>query len=128
MSHPIFSSGSFSTRVIRTHQYLLYLPKDYDSTSDTKWPLTLFLHGYGERGTNQLDLVKRNGLPRLITEGKEYPFIAVFPQLYISTFANGWEADVLANLLDEIERKYDVDRNRVYVTGIRFVSWQNYRL
>src|ERR1051325_6567309 len=33
-------------------RYLLYLPKDYGAKSDQRWPLMLFLHGAGERGTN----------------------------------------------------------------------------
>ena len=43
------------------------------------WPLVLFLHGAGERGDN-LDLIKKHGLPRLIAEGKKFPFIVVSPQ------------------------------------------------
>ena len=31
--------------------YLVYLPKGYESEAGKKWPLMLFLHGAGERGT-----------------------------------------------------------------------------
>ena len=47
--------------------YLLYLPKDYNSQDS--WPLVLFLHGSGERG-DDLELVKKHGPPKLIAEGK----------------------------------------------------------
>ncbi|RUP52183.1 hypothetical protein BC936DRAFT_138067 [Jimgerdemannia flammicorona] len=120
MSRPIFSEGTLSAQVVRTQQYLLYLPKDYNATEKKVWPLVLSLHGVGERGTD-LNNVKKNGLPKLIAAGKEYPFIGVFPQLYSATFANGWEADILGNLLDMIEKEYNVDRKRVYVTGLRLV-------
>ncbi|MBO4715083.1 MAG: hypothetical protein J5672_03170, partial [Verrucomicrobia bacterium] len=30
--------------------YLLFLPKDYSSTANKKWPVIMFLHGMGERG------------------------------------------------------------------------------
>lgn len=30
--------------------YLLYLPDDYREDADQKWPLILFLHGFGQRG------------------------------------------------------------------------------
>ena len=58
-------------------KYLLYQPKDYDTKG--KWPLLLFLHGSGDRG-NDLDAVKVHGPPKLIAQGKEFPFIVVSPQ------------------------------------------------
>jgi predicted peptidase len=57
--------------------YLLALPKDYDKKDS--WPLVLFLHGAGERG-DDLELVKKHGPPKLIGEGKDFPFIVVSPQ------------------------------------------------
>ena len=48
-------------------EYLIYFPDDYSST-EKKYPLVLFLHGAGERGTN-LDLVKKHGIPKRIEQG-----------------------------------------------------------
>ncbi len=93
--------------------YLLYLPEEYDE-SDLELPLVLFLHGAGERGTD-LEKVKVHGLPRLINEGKEFPFIVVSPQCPENMF---WNIDILFALLDEIEENYRVDKNRIYVTGL----------
>jgi predicted peptidase len=93
--------------------YLLYLPKDYDD-SDKLFPLVLFLHGMGERGTD-IEKVKTHGIPKLISEGKEFPFIVVSPQCPDEYF---WNDDVLIALLDEIEENYRVDKNRIYVTGL----------
>ena len=50
--------------------YLIYLPEGYTEYSN-EWPLLLFLHGVGERG-NDLNIVKRNGPPKLIEEGKKF--------------------------------------------------------
>lgn len=94
-------------------KYLLYLPKDY-AVSDKEFPLLLFLHGIGERGTD-IEKVKTHGLPKLISEGKEFPFIVLSPQCPDSVF---WKTDVLSALIDEIESKYRVDKNRIYVTGL----------
>ena len=44
--------------------YLLSLPKGYGQ-KEQKWPLMLFLHGAGERGSD-LNLVKKHGPPKLI--------------------------------------------------------------
>lgn len=103
-----------------TMKYLLYLPKDYDQKE--VWPLMLFLHGAGERGDN-LDLVKKHGPPKLVAEGKQFPFIVVSPQC-----PNGrwWEPVELKALLDEIVEKYKVDKDRIYVTGLSmggFGTW-----
>src|SRR5690349_21828572 len=52
--------------------YLLYLPAGYDDDKK-EWPLVVFLHGSGERG-DDLDKVKIHGPPKLIAEGKQFPF------------------------------------------------------
>ncbi len=103
-----------------TMSYLVYLPKEYDQKE--AWPLMLFLHGAGERGSN-LDLVKLHGPPKLIAAGKEFPFIVVSPQCPEGKW---WDSVELAALLDEITEKYKVDRDRIYVTGLSmggFGTW-----
>ncbi len=35
-----------------TVNYLLFLPKGYEAKGEKRWPLILFLHGAGERGTD----------------------------------------------------------------------------
>lgn len=96
-------------------QYLIYLPEDYES-SDKNYPLVLFLHGAGERG-DDIELVKRNGPPKLVEEGKEFPFILVSPQCPANTRWNYQTLSLIA-LLDELESKYRIDKNRIYVTGL----------
>ncbi|HCY78001.1 MAG TPA: phospholipase [Ignavibacteriales bacterium] len=93
--------------------YLLYLPTDYKD-ADRDFPLVLFLHGSGERGTD-IEKVKIHGLPKLINQGKDFPFIVVSPQCPDDIF---WNVDILNALLDEIVAKYRVDTNRIYVTGL----------
>jgi len=101
--------------------YLLYLPKDYDTKES--WPLVLFLHGSGERG-DDLELVKKHGPPKLIGEGKGFPFIVVSPQCPKS---QSWEPLELTALLDEVTRTQKVDQDRIYVTGLSmggFATWE----
>lgn len=103
-----------------TMAYLLYLPQDY--AQKDSWPLLLFLHGAGERGSD-LNRVKVHGPPKLIEGGKHFPFIVVSPQC-----PNGqwWQPHELAALLDEIVEKYKVDVDRIYVTGLSmggFGTW-----
>jgi predicted peptidase len=105
----------FEKQIILTipANYLLYLPKDYNE-SEKFFPLVLFLHGSGERG-NDLEKVKTHGIPKLIAEGKYFPFICVSPQCPENIY---WNTDILSALLDEIESKYRIDTNKIYVTGL----------
>jgi len=109
------SSHNFQKEVTITlsANYLLYLPKDYQESNDN-FPLVLFLHGMGERGTD-IEKVKTHGLPKLISEGKEFPFIVVSPQCPDEYF---WNDEILIALLDDIDENYRVDKNRIYVTGL----------
>ena len=59
--------------------YLLFLPKSYGHAPVQKWPLIIFLHGAGERGDN-LDLVKKHGIPKVVGKNPDFPFITVSPQ------------------------------------------------
>jgi len=100
--------------------YLLYLPENYDTQES--WPLLLFLHGGGERG-DDLELVKRHGPPKLIEEGKSFPFVVVSPQCPKDKW---WQPLELTALLDEIVAGHKIDEDRIYVTGLSmggFGSW-----
>ena len=102
------------TKKVRAN-YLLYLPRDYSATSKKSWPLMLFLHGAGERGTN-LTKVAAHGPPKLVAQGKkDFPFIIVSPQCPIG---QSWKNDTLLALLDDVITKYRVDTNRLYLTGL----------
>jgi predicted peptidase len=101
-----------------TLQYLLYLPKAYETNRTTQWPLLLFLHGSGERTTNLFD-VSWHGPPKLIRENHDLPFIVISPQCPPGKW---WDnatltASLLA-LLDDIQKQYRVDTNRTYLTGL----------
>ena len=72
----------------------------------------VFLHGAGEAGTNLARLTTL-GPPRIVESKPDFPFILVSPL----SPARGWDPDKLNALLDEIIRKYRVDKDRVYLTG-----------
>ncbi|RLQ96626.1 carboxylesterase family protein [Falsibacillus albus] len=98
--------------------YLLHVPKDYETSTQT-YPLVLFLHGAGERGSD-IEIVKRNGPPKL-AEDHDFPFILVSPQcpLEVERYSN-WllhEEAVMA-LLDETISKFRIDESRIYLTGL----------
>jgi predicted peptidase len=109
-----------------TLNYLLYLPPEYDPQRSDRWPLVLFLHGSSMRG-DDVNLVKRQGLSRLVHQGQEFPFILVSPQCPSSQWWT-WPQlrAALSHLLDEVESNYAVDPKRIYVTGLSmggFGTW-----
>ncbi len=115
---------SLSTTITKhiESSYLLYLPPDYEAF-DTPWPLVLFLHGIGERGSD-LNMVKAHGPAQLIEQGQNFPAVIVCPQCPDDEF---WSPDVLNALLDSIIAKYNIDENRVYLTGLSmggYGTWQ----
>jgi len=93
--------------------YLLALPDGYEKRGTT-WPLLLFLHGAGERGT-EIELVKKHGPPRSVEEGEKLPFILLSPQCPADEY---WSVQIVKALLDRIVEQHRVDRARIYITGL----------
>jgi predicted peptidase len=125
--------------------YLLFLPKDYLAKARKQWPLMLFLHGAGERGTN-LSMVSMHGPPKLVKKSPPVPqnesdearqvreqatkllvenFIVVSPQC---PAGQRWENDALLALLDKLITKHRVDTNRVYLTGLSMGGYGSWSL
>lgn len=68
--------------------YFVYLPRGYETQTDKKWPVILFLHGNGERGNglDELDYVISHGpLYEAWIQKKDLPFIIISPQLHMFT-------------------------------------------
>jgi predicted peptidase len=105
-------------------RYLLALPGDYSAKAKKRWPLMLFLHGAGERG-DDLGRVAAHGPPKLVKQGRNFPFIIVSPQCPSGQL---WDNDVLLALLDEVEEKYRVDSSRVYLTGLSMGGYGSWSL
>lgn len=127
-----FLLGAFTTASAQSRQqdkqallpvnYLLYQPKAYGQDKGKKWPLLIFLHGSGERGSD-LAKVKVHGPPKLVEAGQDFPFIIVSPQCPADT---RWSTDLLDGMLDQILRENRVDTTRIYLTGLSmggFGTW-----
>ena len=92
-----------------------YLPKSYSDNAKQAVPLLLFLHGAGESG-DDLNQVLQWGPPKRIVEGKHYPLIIVSPQCPDRKI--GWNGKQLVMLIHELVAKYNIDRRRIYCTGL----------
>lgn len=96
--------------------YYVYCPK---VRSEEKLPMIVFLHGAGERGngTTDLEKLKTHALPKYISEGKEFPAIILAPQCPEGVVWNNL-VFALKKLIDNVAESYNVDRDRISITGI----------
>lgn len=120
---PIRAQHTFKTTSQSVIGYLEYVPKDYASNSN-KYPIVIFLHGYGERGPNSTDpailksavwSVAKNGPPKYVQSGTQFPFILISPQL--KSAYNGWPAWYILEVINEVKSSLRVDEKRIHVTG-----------
>ena len=107
--------GEEQTMVKERLQYYLYFPKHYDKDSETSFPLLLFLHGGGEAG-DSLAVLKKNGPPKMLAEGKQFPFMVLAPQNPHKK--QWWNVRAVMQLLDTIVANHKVDTKRIYLTGL----------
>ena len=122
--------------------YRLFVPADYDKTK--RHALILFLHGAGERGSENEKQLKHAQFLRFASEEvqKQQPAIIVAPQCPAGRQPNGkddykwvqvdWGAKtpiatpiepsyamrLTFEILDALEKEFNIDENRRYVTGL----------
>lgn len=91
----------------------LYVPAGYDPSKSYK--LVTFLHGGGERGTDNLAQINSN-INNLLKYAKQEKFFLYAPQT-----TGGWSGGSLeqvSNMIAKSTIDYSIDRSRLYVTGI----------
>jgi predicted peptidase len=108
-----------------TYKYQVFVPDDWSPKQ--KWPMILFLHGAGERGSDGL-LQTDAGLPHAIRlDRSRFNAIVVIPQC----LKEGWwptpsmEELALASLA-AATKEFKGDRKRIYLTGLSmggYGSW-----
>jgi poly(3-hydroxybutyrate) depolymerase len=104
------------SRGVASH-YALFVPPEY--RGDRPYPLILFLHGFGDRGTegHQYTAV---GLPPALESQKDgFGFLVLCPQGQ----SGKWETEQddtrrTMELLSQVEKAYRVDPKRIYLTGL----------
>jgi predicted peptidase len=117
---------TFKARTVNRAEldYLLFLPAGYKEDTEKRWPLMLFLHGAGERGSD-IAKVTVHGPPKLVKEKADFPFILVSPQC---PAGQTWSDDALLALVDELIKKHRVDPTRVYLTGLSMGGYGTWSL
>lgn len=102
------------------YNYVLYLPEGYDpADTQTKWPVIYFFHGIGESGSNLEDLLPY-GVLKYLTSGGKLDAIVIAPQCPGDSH---WadtdvEEEKLVQFVPEMTAKYNIDTDRMYLTGL----------
>ncbi len=108
-------------------RYVLFVPLAYSPKVDKPYPLILFLHGAGETLGGQKQPVEVGFGPAIKKQEKTFPFFAIIPQAQ----TRGWQADgpnaaMALSILDEVQKGFSIDANRLYLTGLSmggFGTW-----
>ena len=99
-----------------SYRYQVYVPADY--LTKATWPVILFLHGAGERGTDGL-LQTTVGLgPAIRRAPKRFPALVVLPQAPADSQWVGTSAGMALAALTQTMGEFHVDRDRVYLSGL----------
>ena len=92
--------------------FWIYTPANYEEVETMPW--MMFLHGMGERG-DDLELVKKWGPPKLVSEQEDFPFILISPQCPDNI---KWQTQHLIQILNRVQEEMKVDTKRLYMTGL----------
>ena len=113
--------GSFSKEIKHKLQldYILQLP----TNQKEKFPLIIFLHGSGERGTD-VTLVK-NHSPFTYQNLIKSPVAILAPQCPSDVW---WDTTAVYELINETISKYNIDKSRIYLTGLSMGGWGSWKL
>jgi len=106
--------------------FMLYLPEDYELSQHRTFPLIYFLHGSGDRGKNLFLLAEASPF-MMVRQGNHLPFILAAPILKKSDDFRSFPDVYLRGVYDEIIKRYRVNSDKVYVTGISMGGEATYR-
>ncbi|HUP50824.1 MAG TPA: prolyl oligopeptidase family serine peptidase [Thermoanaerobaculia bacterium] len=114
------SQGHFVERVVTVdgveRRYQVWIPAGYDSSR--QWPAILFLHGAGERGSDNRRQTEV-GLGPALREGiVSVPAVIAFPQCPDEGYWAGPERHIAMAVLDAVEKEFSIDKRRVTLTGL----------
>lgn len=129
-----YESRMFRTQDDKSLPYCLLTPANFRPDADQKYPLVIFLHGAGERGTdNRAQLVHCTGKFLEPDVRKEFPCFVIAPQCpqgqrWVEV---DWGLDrhdmpeqpseplaLVTQLVDQLQMNLPIDSRRIYVMGL----------
>lgn len=109
----------------KTYRYQVFVPDGW--TAKRSWPVVLFLHGSGERGSDNRSQLSQGLPPWLMQHGKDFPAVVVIPHVPTDRDWSGEIEQVALQALDDSIASRHGDRRRPYLTGLSmggYGSWQ----
>ena len=115
---PGFSVRSAVDPFCESRKYVLYVPEQ--PPPQDGYPLILYLNGYGEDGDDAVSPLRNALAPAVWDRQHEFPFLVIFAQC---PKGESWVGAAKAAqqafaILDEVERVFRVDPERICLTGI----------
>lgn len=100
-----------------TYRFQVYVPREWNSHQ--KWPVVLFLHGAGERGSDGLVQTEVGLGSALRRFNDRFPAVVVMPQCRKDVWwpADAMQAQALA-AMEQAIKEFRGDRSRLYLTGL----------
>ena len=132
---PMQETG-FLNRKVELHgasyRFQVYLPQEWRREDHRQWPVILFLHGRGERGSEGM-WQTQIGLPQAVRDHPErWPFVIVMPQCPLANYWTDPEMQAMAMAaLDQETEEFHLDTERSYLTGLSmggYGAWELARL
>ena len=123
-AHPEpFQETGFLNRKIELHgvtyRFQVYLPEDWRRDDHKQWPILLFLHGRGERGSEGMWQTQIGLAAEVRDHPERWPFVIVMPQCPQPSYWTDQEMQALAMAAFEQEAaEFHTDPERTYLTGI----------
>ena len=96
---------------------MIYIPTNYDPKKE--WPLIVFLHGAGERGSDGVKQTTVGMGPAIENNPGRFPCLVLQPQC---ASGDNWNSEASAGHLDDAIAQtlelYNVDESRISLTGL----------
>ncbi len=115
-----------------SYRFQVYLPEEYRRDDHKQWPIILFLHGRGERGSEGM-WQTQIGLPQAVRDHPDrWPFVIVMPQCPLPDYWTDPEMMAMAMAaLDRETEEFHGDPEHTYLTGLSlggYGAWELARL
>jgi poly(3-hydroxybutyrate) depolymerase len=115
-----------------TYRFQVYLPEDWRRDDGKQWPIILFLHGRGERGSEGMWQTQVGLAEAVRNHPDRWPFVIVMPQCPLN--AHWTDAPMLKlaiAVLNQESAEFHGDSRRTYLTGLSmggYGAWELARL
>ncbi len=115
-----------------TYRFQVYLPEDWRRDDGRQWPIILFLHGRGERGSEGMWQTQFGIAEAVRNHPDRWPFVIVMPQCPEDAhWTDPAMLDLAMGALDQESAEFHGDAARTYLTALSmggYGAWELARL